>query len=189
VSTQIPTLHTARLLLWPLALADATNVQRLAGAAEVAATTLNLPHPYLDGMAETWIAGHAEQASQGIGLTWAIVRRADDVLLGAIRLGLQVRHQRGSLGYWLGVPYWNQGYTTEAANRVVTYGFAERELYRIQAGCFPRNRASSRVMEKVEMRYEGVLRGYLRKDATMEDVAMYAVVRPEFGSQGDAADF
>jgi ribosomal-protein-alanine N-acetyltransferase len=184
VSTQIPNLHTARLTLRPFAPADVTNVQRLAGAAEVAATTLNLPHPYLDGMAETWIAGHEERADQGIGLTWAIVRRDDTVLLGAISLGLHARQPRGGLGYWLGVPYWNQGYTTEAAYRVVTYGFAERGLYRIEAGCFPRNRASSRVMEKVGMRYEGVLRGYLRKGETMEDVAMYAVLRPEFRIHG-----
>ena len=179
MSTQIPTLHTARLALRPFAPADATDVQRLAGAAEVAATTLNLPHPYLDGMAETWIAGHEERATRGIGFTWAIVRRADDVLLGAITLGLQSRHKRGSLGYWLGVPYWNQGYTTEAAHRVTTYGFAERDLHRIEAGCFPRNRGSSRVMEKIGMRYEGVLRGYLRKGETMEDMAMFAVLRPE----------
>jgi [ribosomal protein S5]-alanine N-acetyltransferase len=187
VSMQIPTLHTARLALRPFAAAEAADVQRLAGAAEVAATTLNLPHPYLDGMAETWIAGHEERAEQGIGLTWAIVRRDDAVLLGAISLGLHARHPRGGLGYWLGVTYWNQGYTTEAAYRVITYGFAERGLYRIEAGCFPRNRASSRVMEKIGMRYEGTLRGYLRKGETMEDVAMYAVLRSEFPQQGDAA--
>jgi [ribosomal protein S5]-alanine N-acetyltransferase len=155
VGTPIPTLHTARLTVRPFTPADATDVQRLAGAADVAATTLTLPHPYLDGIAEAWIDGLEEQAEHGIGLTWAIVRR-DGVLLGAITLGLHARQPRGSLGYWLGVSSWNQGYTTEAARRVTAYGF-ERGLYRIEAGCFPRNRASARVMEKVGMQFEGVL--------------------------------
>jgi RimJ/RimL family protein N-acetyltransferase len=188
VNTLLPTLHTPRLLLRPFAPPDATDVQRLAGAAEVAATTLGIPHPYLDGVAETWISGLAEQATQGVGLTWAIVRRADDMLLGAITLGLHARQPRGSLGYWLGVPYWNQGFTTEAARRVMAYGFADRGLHRIEAGCFPRNRASSRVMEKIGMRYEGVLRGYVRKGETVEDVAMYAVLWPEFRPRGDATE-
>ena len=51
----IPTLQTAQLVLRPFTLEDAPAVQRLAGAHEVASTTLTIPHPYEDGMAEEWI--------------------------------------------------------------------------------------------------------------------------------------
>jgi RimJ/RimL family protein N-acetyltransferase len=176
----IPTFLTERLQLRPFAPADAALVQALAGAPEVAATALTIPHPYPDGAAETWIARHMTDADDGIRLTWAIVRRRDETLLGAITLGLAGRHGRGSLGYWLGVPYWNQGYTTEAARRVTAFAFLECGCYRVEAGCFPRNVASSRVMEKSGLRYEGVLRSYLRKGDHFEDVAMYALLRPEF---------
>ena len=47
-----PTLETTRLVLRPFTLADASDVQRLAGARAIASTTLNIPHPYEDGMAE-----------------------------------------------------------------------------------------------------------------------------------------
>jgi RimJ/RimL family protein N-acetyltransferase len=100
--------------------------------------------------------------------------------MGAISIGLTKAHQRGELGYWLGVPFWNQGYTTEAARCVTAFGFAELGLHRVQATCLPRNVASSRVMEKAGLRYEGLLRGYFRKGETFEDVAMYAVLRSEF---------
>jgi len=55
VNTQ-PQLETERLLLRPFTLADAADVQRLAGDPEIAATTLRIPHPYEDGIAEQWLA-------------------------------------------------------------------------------------------------------------------------------------
>jgi [ribosomal protein S5]-alanine N-acetyltransferase len=48
----IPTLQTERLILRPFDLGDAPEVQRLAGDWEIANTTLMVPHPYEDGMAE-----------------------------------------------------------------------------------------------------------------------------------------
>ena len=175
----VPTLKTERLLLRPFELTDAASVQLLASAAEVAATTLELPHPYPEGAAEAWIATHVEAAMQGTGYTWAIVRSAGGVLLGAISLGIRAKHARGSLGYWLGLPYWNQGYMTEAARRVVTFGFEELRLHRIEASCFPRNVGSARVMQKAGLRYEGTLRGDVRKGDTFEDVAQYGLLRDD----------
>jgi hypothetical protein len=52
---QRPTLHTVRLVLRPFELAPAQDVQRLAGEKAIADTTANIPHPYLDGMAEQWM--------------------------------------------------------------------------------------------------------------------------------------
>lgn len=176
----LPTLETDRLVLRPFTLADAGRVHELAGAPAVAATTLNIPHPYPEGAAEDWIGTHAENAARGAGFTWAITRKADDLLIGAIGVGVNATHRRGELGYWLGVPYWNQGYTSEAARRVVAFGFAELELNRIAAAYLPRNPASGRVMQKAGMTYEGTLRQYVRKGETFEDVAMYAILRVEW---------
>ena len=56
--TPIPILQTERLTLRPFAMSDAPTVQVLAGERDVALTTLNVPHPYEDGMAEEWIGQH-----------------------------------------------------------------------------------------------------------------------------------
>ena len=47
--------------------------------------------------------------------------------------------------------------------------------------CFPRNRASARVMEKAGLRFEGLLRGYIRKGDTFEDVLIYGILREDSG--------
>ncbi len=62
------------------------------------------------------------------------------------------------MSYWLGVPYWNQGYGTEAVNAVLAYEFNQWHLHRIYAPHFLNNPASGRVLQKVGMTYEGRMR-------------------------------
>ena len=176
----IPELTTTRLLLRPFVPEDANRVTELLQRPEIAATTLNIEHPYPEDAAAAWIASHAAAAERGEGFTWATCRLDDGLLMGAFGLHIDERHRRGELGYWLGVPYWNQGFTTEAARAVIAFGFEELRLHRIQATHLPRNVASGRVMLKAGMTYEGTLRGYYVKNGTFLDVAMYAILRDEW---------
>lgn len=183
----IPVLETTRLRLRPLTLADAPLVQLLAGAREVADNTLNIPHPYPDGLAEQWIAGRPEAARSGAGLTWAMAERATDALLGAISLMLAGQHRHAELGYWLGVPYWGRGYTSEAAAAAVAHGFTALGLHRIFAHHFARNPASGRVMQKVGMVYEGTQRQHVLKGDHFEDIVHYGLLAEEWAAAGDGA--
>ena len=70
-------------------------------------------------------------------------------------LELVLAHARGTLGYWVGVPYWGRGYATEAAEAVLAHAFGALGLHRVQATHLTRNPASCRVMEKLGMRVEG----------------------------------
>jgi RimJ/RimL family protein N-acetyltransferase len=177
---QLPELKTERLLLRPFTRADAPEVQRLAGDRDIAATTANIPHPYQDGIAEEWISTHQENFDRGQSLSLAIVRRSDHALLGAIGLGLKREYDRAEMGYWIGKPYWGNGYATEAARAVLGYGFAVLGLNRIFAEHFSRNPASGRVMEKIGMRHEGHLRQHMKKWDVFEDVEVRGILRSEF---------
>lgn len=175
-----PTQETERLILRPFELADAQEVQRLAGAREVAATTQNIPHPYEDGMAEEWIGAHQEAFEQGTGVTFAITTRGDGRLIGAISLmGIRAGHQ-AELGYWIGKPYWNRGYCTEAARAVVMYGFRILGLNRVHACHVSHNPASGRVMQKLGMQHEGRRRQHVQKWGAFEDLELYGVLRGEW---------
>jgi [ribosomal protein S5]-alanine N-acetyltransferase len=120
-------LEPERLILRKFELNDAKIVQELAGDYEIARTTLHIPHPYPDGAAEAWIESLNSAEHEGKIHTFAIVRKNDDVLMGAIRLGVVKSHNRAELGYWLGKPYWGSGYTTEAARRVMQYDYKDLE--------------------------------------------------------------
>lgn len=174
-----PTLTTARLVLRQFTLADAPSIQRLAGASEVAAGTF-LPHPYEDGMAEQWITHQQAEYDEGKLINFAIVLATAHELIGSIGMAITPTHHHGQLGYWIGVPYWNQGYCTEAARAVVQFGFETLELHRIWAPHFKRNPASGRVLHKIGMHYEGCQREHYRHGDRFEDTQLYGILRRDF---------
>jgi ribosomal-protein-alanine N-acetyltransferase len=177
-----PTLETARLILRPFVLADAPDVRRLAGEREVASTTRNIPHPYEDGMAEDWIRTHQAQFEQGTLVNFAIVLRADHALIGGVGMRINPHDANAELGYWIGIPYWNHGYCTEAAQAVVRYAFEVLGLHRLHASYLTRNPASGRVMQKLGMTYEGCLRQHVNKWEVFEDLAVYGILRSEYAT-------
>lgn len=170
-----PTLRTPRLVLRPLDLDDAAAVQRLAGHPAIADTTLNIPHPYLDGMAEQWIRSGAAAWEKGSGVAYAITEGGE--LRGVITMKLDPRSRCGEFGYWIGQPYWGRGLATEALRAFLDFGFREMGLNRIQASHLSRNPASGRVMEKAGMVREGVHRERLLKNDRFEDTVEYAILR------------
>ena len=163
MSTSLPILETPRLELRRFEMADAKEIQRLAGDSRIADTTLRIPHPYEDGMAEAWIAHQAETAGPLTELVLAIVRKEDSALLGAIGLA-GITGTEAELGYWVGVPYWNRGYCSEAGLAVLEYAFFALRLQRVHADHFKRNPASGRVMEKLGMKRDLNAKKNLVKD-------------------------
>lgn len=161
-------------------MADADNVQRLAGDFAIADTTLNIPHPYEDGLAEKWISNHRDWFLDGEQVIFAItLKEPAGTLIGAVGLQINPLDDRGELGYWLGKDFWNRGYCTEAARAVVEYGFEQMRLHRIQACHFTRNPASGRVLEKIGMVREGLLRGHSKRWEAFEDIVIYGLVNPD----------
>ena len=168
-----------RLILRPFRLSDAPAVQKLAGERDIADTTMNIPHPYEDGMAEDWIAGHEPGYSEGTTATFAIVLRDNAEMIGAMGLQIDCSLNKAELGYWIGKPFWNRGYATEAAVAVLDFGFDDRRLNRIHAAHLARNPSSGRVMEKAGMLLEGTARQDAIKWGRYEDLVSYGILRED----------
>jgi [ribosomal protein S5]-alanine N-acetyltransferase len=171
------TIYTDRLVLRPFTLTDAPQVKTLAGDREIYETTLFVPYPYEDGMAESWISTHQAGFYEGRGVVFAICL-ASGALIGAISLNKAGLFNAAELGYWIGVAHWNRGYCTEAAKAVVEYGFNILRYHKISARHFVDNPSSGRVMEKVGMKREGLLQDDVMKDGRYITVELYGIVNP-----------
>ncbi|MCF7823737.1 MAG: GNAT family N-acetyltransferase [Candidatus Marinimicrobia bacterium] len=173
---KIPKLSTERLILRRFEASDAADVQRLAGAREIAATTLNIPHPYEDGLAESWIASHEEGLEKETHVVFAMIRAREQDLIGAIGLNLVPKFQRAELGYWVGKSFWGRGFATEAAFEMLRYGFEDLQLNRIHATHMTHNPASGAVMKKIGMKHEGIQRQHALKWDKYVDLSLYGIL-------------
>jgi [ribosomal protein S5]-alanine N-acetyltransferase len=178
-----PVIETPRLTLRLLQKEDAPALQRLVSSYEIALNTLSIPHPYPESAAEEWIAMSEKGFDEGRMVNLAIIIRESGEFAGSIGLVIKPEHDKAEIGYWIGVPFWNRGYATEAAKAIIDYGFAELKLNRIDAGHFDRNPSSGRVMQKLGMQYEGRLRQSIKKWDEYLDVEYYAILRSEWAAQ------
>ncbi len=180
-------------------MADADALQQLAGDRAVADTTLNIPYPYEDGFAERWIGNHRDWFEQGQQAIFAVILKSSPApaselrhvsvatLIGCVALLIHREDRRAELGYWIGKPYWNQGYCTEAARAAIGFGFQHLGLNRIYAHHFVRNPASGRVLQKLGMSHEGRLRQHVRKWDGFEDLELYAVLKDQWPPASEVA--
>jgi len=175
-----PILETERLLLRPLELSDAPDIRRLAGDRAIADTTLNIPHPYEDGMAEEWIAADQPKIQAGELANAAITLKGSGELIGVIGLTIVPRFERAELGYWIGRPFWGRGYGTEAALAMLDYGFTDLSLNRIHAAHLTRNPASGRIMQKIGMIHEGRAPQHAKRWDRFEDLEFYGILKEQW---------
>ena len=171
-------LQTERLTLREFTETDIPELVPLIGAREVAEMTLTIPHPYEEEHAREYLSIKPKENE----LRMAIRRRSDGRLIGGIGLHPQMEHSRAEMGYWIGVPFWGNGYATEAAREIMRHGFETFKLNRIFAGHFEGNAASGAILLKLGMRYEGCARQSVLKRDKFLDVHLYAILRKEYSA-------
>ena len=131
-------------------------------------------------------AKRAEAA--GTALPLLLIRRADNLLLGAVTLD-NIRRgpvQAGTMGYWIGAAFARMGYMREAVQSVVHHAFTNLDLSRIESACLPENVASRGVLEKTGFKYEGVAQSYLQINGRWRNHVLYANLRSDRRGRTDA---
>ncbi len=145
---------TSRLTLRAFTQADSTDVQKLLSNVNVSKSTLNIPQPYDAQQAQEWIACHQLQWYQNLAVTYAIIYTATDELLGSISL-VDIEKTQARIGYWLGEPYWNMGFCSEASAAIIRFAFKAMGLQKLIAKHASNNPSSGKVMRRVGMTYTG----------------------------------
>ena len=150
------TLITPRLSLRPLRGSDAGLMTLYSSDLRVAKMTSSIPHPYPPGAAETYIetvqTGRSDQDPWVMDAT----RSGGQELVGVITL----KAKSGQLGYWVGPPFWNTGYASEAVAEVVRHLFEDSGMDHLNAVVFTDNPASRHVLEKAGFEVTGEEDGF-----------------------------
>lgn len=174
------TVRTTRLLLRRFAREDGPAIVPLIGDFAIADMTARISHPYTLADAHTFFDMLAAQPERAV---YAVTCGTSGALMGAIGLDPEPAHDRAELGYWIGRPYWNKGYATEAGAAMLRLAFTELGLHRVTAHHYTRNPASGRVLEKIGMRREGLLIGHMKKWGGYEDCVAYGATHPDYAAR------
>ncbi len=127
----------------PLEMKHAPLLQRYASDAAIAATTL-VPHPLPENWGERWARGAMRYRNEGSYFCYAVYN--GETFVGLCAVG-QYRG-KPEIHYWIGKPFWGQGYGTAAAFAVLKRVFSEQGYPAIAASSYTHNPASMRILEK-----------------------------------------
>ena len=135
-----------------------------------------LPYPYTEDDAEDFIRA---MLSADKDKTFAFAITLDDKVIGSIGVFRQdnIHSRTAEMGYYIGEPYWGNGYMTNAIKQVCSYVFENTDIIRIFAEPFAHNIASCRALEKAGFQYEGTLKSNAVKCGNVVDMKMYALTR------------
>lgn len=140
-------MKSKRLTYRDLQFTDAARITELAGDWDVARMTARIPYPYTLTQADQWISSLDDGE-------FVQVVELDSRLIGAVGY---TSNADGSLeiGYWIGRPWWGQGYGTEAAETLMSYCFDTVGVSRLTCCHFDDNPASARIIKKLGFRAVG----------------------------------
>lgn len=146
-------LESERLLLRVPEVFDVPAIAALMNDWDVVKNLARAPYPYREEHARDFVGRQEGGRAKGTDFTFAVTRKSDSALVGMC--GVHLRDAGFELGYWIGKPYWKQGYATEAAAEVLAFGFRNLRADSIWAGWFHDNPASGHVLEKLGFRPNG----------------------------------
>ncbi len=86
---------------------------------------------------------------------WAVIGRENNRLIGCA--GFRSFEETAELFYILDEPYWGKGLATEIAAECVKFAFERRGFDRIVAFTRPENAASRKVLDKIDMKFDGAI--------------------------------
>lgn len=167
-------MRSERLSYRPLEPSDASRIAMLAGDWDVARMTSRIPHPYSLVDADLWIASIDDgEFVRGV--------EHDGKLIGAVGYieseGENAQRQ-AEIGYWIGKPWWGNGFATEAAQTLMAYCFGPGGFRRLTCGHFADNPASRRVIAKLGFRRIGKSTQWCEARKVDVEIVRYARRRP-----------
>jgi RimJ/RimL family protein N-acetyltransferase len=150
---ECPVLLSQRLVLRTPHAEDVDALAHLANNAAIATMVSRMPHPYTAKDAADFV--RRSTAGEIGKCVYAITKSENGEFLGCCALEPHADGDTLEIGYWLGQPYWNRGYATEAAHALIDLAFRSQQIAQIDARCRVTNVASRRVIQKCGFQFQG----------------------------------
>lgn len=174
-------IETSRLIIRDFVLEDWASVHLY--ASDVAVTEYMIWGPNSEddtkGYLEQIIS--MQQQNPRKDYEFAVTLKESGLLIGGC--GIHVDEYNGEIGYCFNPNFWGQGYASEAALAMLSYGFKDLRLNRIYATCRPKNIRSSEVMKRVGMKQEGHLREHMWHKGNFHDSYLFSILQKEFSNK------
>lgn len=171
-----PILETERLLLREITEGDAAIIFSILSKDEV---TRYYGQETLESIeqANAMIDNHQKKFIENRGFRWGIVKKDTKHLIGTIGLDSYIpKQRRANMGYEIHPDQWGKGFATEAASKVISYGFDVLNLMRIGAVVFPENSSSNKLLNRLGFQKEGTLRNYIFQNGKSFDTFVYSIL-------------
>lgn len=175
--------NTSSLLLKPFTLTTANDFSLQANDPKVQATDINFSLPFTPAHAQEAIRRYINEWNLKQCYYFAIYLNETSSFIGGISLRVHTEHNLADMGYWIGSAFWGKGYTTLAAREITKLAFIEFGVDKLYAQHMSHNPASGRIMQKIGMTQEGILRNHWLKEGQRYDLVMYGLLREDFLSQ------
>ncbi len=170
-----PVLHTERLILRQITEADGEGLFDIFADAEV--TEHYAWDRFTDvGQGHALAARTAEQFRQGEAIRWGLVLAGGSRIIGTCGYTRWNRENHFAvIGYDLARPYWRQGLMSEAVAAILSFGFEQLSLHRVEATVLTGNTASAALLTRAGFKCEGVLRERALLRGSFRDVQMFGL--------------
>ena len=176
-------LETARLILREFSADDVSAVLAYQRTPEYQRLRSRASYSTAEAQAfvDMFIGWQSEQPRHRFQLAMSL--KSDPRLIGTCGIRVKTAEQHeASLGYELDPAHWARGYATEAARRMIEFGFQELGLHRVEAWCHVDNASSIRVLEKLGMRCEGRSRDSQSVPARWRNHFRFALLQSDWRS-------
>jgi Acetyltransferases, including N-acetylases of ribosomal proteins len=183
IFSNIPILYTKSLILKKMTLKDAEDLFEYASDPEVTKYVTWAPHKSIDDSID-FLKSVLRRYENNEVSEWGIVYKENNKFIGTCGYVLWVPvHSLAEIAFALSREYWGKGLMTEAVKEVIKYGFEKMNLNRIYAKCFVENIGSQKVLEKVGMKFEGILREQMFIKSKFSDMKIYSILSKEYHEQ------
>ena len=173
--------ETNRLIIRPYCHGDEYSVLKTINTYQIYKTTYGIPNNCDIRYAKRWVKNVINNAKENRSYEYAIIGKENKIYLGNVGLiNIDFISRKCDISYFISPEFWGNGIATEASAELIKFALNRLDINRIGGICMEHNIGSARVMEKLMMKCEGILRSYFIKDNKIINAKMYSILKDEF---------